>query len=139
MGMEALEPSEVASCPGWKVGLQASGWELSPRQLSPSGGHRRKRPSESICSKKQWKRMKEEHTLLSWSLFPSRNLPKIQVLNGKNECHFCSIIFQKFHGLKMSCVKLWPDAARVPCAFPRSPITHPPSHQKKDLMAEVGS
>ena len=46
---------------------------------------------------------------------------------GSSECNFCTIIFHKCHGLKISSAKRWPDAARAPCAFPRA-SHHPPTH-----------
>lgn len=45
---------------------------------------------------------------------------------GSSECNFCTIIFHKFHDLKISSAKRWPDAARAPCAFPRA-SHHPPT------------
>lgn len=128
--------------PRLEAGLQAPSWELSWRQRSPSGGHRRKRTREhsllpeSVSQQASSQDSGTGSLAFKWTqLFHYCSLFCITFL-------FCIIIFQKFHDFKISNVKCWPDAARVPCAFPRAsnhPPTHPPYRWKKSLMAKTGS
>lgn len=86
MGMGALEPTEVTSSPDGPRGSRLPAGSYLKDTFRPLVDTEARGQGQVFAEKcagwPGWERTEEGHILLSWRLFPSRNLPNMQVLEG---------------------------------------------------------